>query len=250
MLMMRPPTAPFSRIIGRAAERIATNALLRFVLMTVSKSSSSIRRIRPSFVMPALFTSTSSRPCASMMRSSVSESDLETAMSHVATSALPPSALISSTTCWSLSAERATATTCSPSFASRLAMAAPMPREAPVTKATRFSVMMTTPSRSLPRPSSLRSRQRVRARQRIHGQPAIDLLQQSGEHATRRELDEPRVRGRRDLLHRLFPADGLHDLIDEQPLDGHDVGVRLGGDVGVHDAWIPRRVMKLDLLKL
>ena len=45
MLMIRPL---LDRIIGRAAARIATKALLRFVSMTVSKSSSSMRRIRPS----------------------------------------------------------------------------------------------------------------------------------------------------------------------------------------------------------
>src|SRR5665213_1087176 len=57
-------------------------------------------------------------------------------------SAEPSRAAISSQTCLSLSALRAMAITCSPSPARRRATAAPIPREAPVTNATRFSVMI------------------------------------------------------------------------------------------------------------
>jgi hypothetical protein len=91
--------------------------------------------------MPALLTRTSSRPCVSAIFSIASASALASAISTVICSALPPSLLISSTTCWSLSALRATAMTWRPSFARRLAMAAPIPRDAPVTNATRFSVI-------------------------------------------------------------------------------------------------------------
>ena len=93
MLMIRPV---LDRIISRAAVRMATNALFRFVLMTASKSSSSMRRIRPSLVMPALFTSTSSRPCLSAICSIAAASALASAMSQASGSAEPPSALISS----------------------------------------------------------------------------------------------------------------------------------------------------------
>src|SRR5207248_7599082 len=54
----------------------------------------------------------------------------------------PPSDFTLSTTLLSLSALRATATTCRPSFARRLTIASPMPLEPPVTIATRLSVIV------------------------------------------------------------------------------------------------------------
>src|SRR5947208_14086841 len=63
-------------------------------------------------------------------------------MSQTIGSADPPELVISSQTAVSLSRLRAMATTCRPSLASWRTMAAPIPRDPPVTIATRFSVML------------------------------------------------------------------------------------------------------------
>jgi hypothetical protein len=66
-------------------------------------------------------------------------------------SADPPAAFTSSQTCASLSALRAIATTWSPSAASRRTIAAPIPREPPVTSATLFSFITNSQLRPVAR---------------------------------------------------------------------------------------------------
>ena len=125
---------------------------------------------------------------------------------------------ISRQTCFSLSALRATATTCRPSLASRRTIASPMPRDPPVTMATRFSscILRARALASAWHGRALCHSSRLRRRKRFHRQPAIDLLQQPRQHATRRQLDPACVALRDQRLHRLFPAHGLDDLIDQQ----------------------------------
>ena len=60
---------PFCFIIGRLAARMSAKAPLRLVARVRSQSSSLKRMTRPSTAMPALFTSTSRRPCALTMPS-------------------------------------------------------------------------------------------------------------------------------------------------------------------------------------
>ena len=191
----------------RAAERMATKALLRLVSITTSKSASSIRRSSPSLVIPALLTSTSSRPWLSATRSIDEARAPESAMSQTTGSAEPASSWLrtSSHTCRSLSALRATATTCRPSLASRRTIAAPIPRDPPVTMATRFS-FITPLLRSL-----------LHA---LHRQPPVNPPRQSSQCTARGQLDEPARWGfGHQRLHRLFPAHRLDDLLNELLLD-------------------------------
>ena len=142
------------------------------------------------------------------------------------------------TTSLSLSRLRAAATTCRPSLREALD-----DRLADAARAAGHECYAFLGHDCVP----VRVFERVRARERLDGQAAVDLLQQPRQHAARRQLDEPRVRLRRKLLHRLLPANRLDDLVDEQSLDGRDVGVRLRGDVRVHRR---ARRANLDLLQL
>ena len=128
------------RIMGREAARHAVKTERRLTLITSSKSSSLIRRISPSRVIPALLTRISSLPAVSAIFSTVSPSAFLSPRSQVWNSADPPAALISSTRLSSASAERASPKTWCPSAARRRAMPRPMPRLAPVTMASRFSI--------------------------------------------------------------------------------------------------------------
>ena len=128
---------------------------------------------------------------------------------------------------WSLSALRATATTCRPSFARRLTIAAPMPREPPVTNATRFSVMidllsghgmpralrLTSPPFSVSAVASVStgSRRLIRFASPASVRPGASSTNRAvGASATQR-------------LHRLLPPHRLDDLLDQQLLDRRDV---------------------------
>ena len=86
--------------------------------------------------MPALFTRMSIRPWRAITPPTASSALAGAATSTVANSARPPAAVISSATGRAFS-PRAAATTVAPCFASVCAIARPMPRDAPVTSATR-----------------------------------------------------------------------------------------------------------------
>src|SRR5262245_45539697 len=123
----------------RAASCARKNGPLRFVAKTVSQLSSvaSSRSLRPTEVIPALLTSTSSRPkCRSVFAISDSRLAVSATLALIAIPWLPAFA-ISATTCAAASAlEWKFTTTACPSRARRSAIARPMPREAPVTTAT------------------------------------------------------------------------------------------------------------------
>ncbi len=129
--MMRPP---FCFSIGRMAACVSVNAAVRLVAMTASQSSRFIRISSWSRVIPALQTTMSSRPCVLTISPGTFASAASSVTSSVNASARPPAATISSAVAFALSA-RAAQITSAPCAASRVAMAFPMPREAPVTSA-------------------------------------------------------------------------------------------------------------------
>src|SRR5688572_28750414 len=170
--------------------------------------SSSVSRL-----IPALFTSTSMRPCFSATSSTIFCTAAESDTSHWIASALPPAPAMEFTTAASLSAPLATATTWYPSAARRRAIASPIPRLAPVTMATRFSVM------DLGRQASAAlSGQCVGSVEARHARAPLHFLQQARQHAAGSKLDEA-APGGHERLHGLAPADGLRNLPDQQLLD-------------------------------
>ena len=99
-------------------------------------------------MIPALFTSTSTGPnSASAWSKSLLTADASATSAPIAI-ARPPAALMTATTSSASAALEAKLTTVrKPSAASRLATAAPMPFEAPVTIAVRISFDMSRPPR-------------------------------------------------------------------------------------------------------
>ena len=131
--MMRPLRC---LIIGLSTACTLVNAAVRFVWMTASQSSRFIRSISVSRVMPALFTRMSMRPLPAMMAATAASTPAASVTSSPIDSADPPASRIASAVPLAFS-PRAAATTCAPAAARRVATARPMPRDAPVTRATR-----------------------------------------------------------------------------------------------------------------
>src|SRR5215211_7113621 len=132
MLMMLPP--PRSSI-ERAAIWLRTNTALRLTSMTCrkwSRGSSSAGYARP---MPALLTTTSTRPKRSSVNAMSLSRSSSTLTSHV-TVARPSTSAASRS---SRSARRAAPMTWAPAAESTRAKRSPSPLEAPVTTATRPS---------------------------------------------------------------------------------------------------------------
>ena len=129
MFTMLPLRAPI--IVLRTA-LVQRNVERRSVAITLSKSSSFMRSTRPSRVMPALFTRQSTPPSASIacLKASFTESELLT--SHANVNVLTPNSLAIASAC-SGQPPREIRTTSEPRAASSLAMARPIPRDAPVT---------------------------------------------------------------------------------------------------------------------
>mmetsp|Transcript_131703 Transcript_131703/g.328421 ORF Transcript_131703/g.328421 Transcript_131703/m.328421 type:complete len:221 (+) Transcript_131703:642-1304(+) len=132
MLMILPQrflVIPFSTAL------VTRNTELRFVLMTASQASSFMRIINVSFVMPALLTKMSTPPYSPSMALSTAAT-----LSGSTTSSFMPVPFKSPPKRAAMASaplsDVAVPTTVAPAFAKRSAMAAPMPREAPVTNAT------------------------------------------------------------------------------------------------------------------
>src|SRR3954453_2236918 len=114
-------------IIPRATARHVWKTPPRFVLMTSFQSSSGIRASRPSRVTPALFTRMSRSPASRTRR---------LASSALATSACTAVAPASAATCSASSRpELELSVTLAPARANSSAIARPIPREPPVTRA-------------------------------------------------------------------------------------------------------------------
>mmetsp|Transcript_94403 Transcript_94403/g.240251 ORF Transcript_94403/g.240251 Transcript_94403/m.240251 type:complete len:244 (+) Transcript_94403:170-901(+) len=130
--MMRPHRA---LVMSLRTALVMRKTELRFVLMTSSQSWSFMRSISVSLVMPALLTKMSTWPYAALISfntcSTLAESTTSSFMplplrlpvKRTEIASAPPS-------------DVAVPTTVAPASARRCAMAAPMPREAPVTRAT------------------------------------------------------------------------------------------------------------------
>src|SRR6266851_1327312 len=130
MLTMRPPPC---RSITLTAARQHRKTLVRSTSMTRCQSSSESSQIgneRP--VIPALLTSTSRRPQAPSTRATAPSTSLARVTSPTSAKAprpTPRAAVSTPSASWSSRATRA------PSAARRVAMASPIPRAAPVTRA-------------------------------------------------------------------------------------------------------------------
>src|SRR6516164_6642204 len=121
----------------RAAARVAWKAAFRLTVNTSSQSASFIRTSRPSRVMPALFTRTSSRPKCSWVWATARWTSSPRTRSATMPWALTPRPSSSATTSAIRAASRPTIANDRPSSANPRAMARPIPRVAPVTSATR-----------------------------------------------------------------------------------------------------------------
>ncbi len=109
--------------------------------MTVSQSDALILKRRLSRRTPALLTRMVGAPSSAAMRSIAACTWASSETSQPTASARPPAAVICSTVSLQAASSRSMTATARPSAASRTAVAAPMPRAAPVTTATRCSVV-------------------------------------------------------------------------------------------------------------
>ena len=120
----------------RATARVQLNVPVRFTLSTRSHCSSDMRSRSESSVMPALFTRISRPPKAVWTFFTVVVAASESTTLHWNTSARRPSSRIAgATSCSAPSVNRSQRARSAPSRASLREIAAPMPREAPVTRA-------------------------------------------------------------------------------------------------------------------
>src|SRR6267143_4734966 len=131
-MMMRPPL--FMYFSAACVAAIVPRTLMS---ITRSISSSVVSSNVFGMAVPALFTSTSSRPKVAKVFSTALLTAPTSAASAWIAIALPPSSSIALTTAEAALASFAyVMATLAPSAARRFAMAAPMPREPPVTSAT------------------------------------------------------------------------------------------------------------------
>src|SRR4051794_9151204 len=151
VLTIRASTGPSAFARSRqyaAAWREGANVPRRWTAITASHSAGSMLTSIRSRRIPALLTSTSRRPNASIARATIAPASSKSATLPPSTTASPPAATISSTTDWAgersapsppTSPPRSLTTTFAPWPASNSACSRPMPRPAPVTRATRPS---------------------------------------------------------------------------------------------------------------
>src|SRR5579875_1892392 len=125
--------------------RVIRNAPRRCTASTVSQSSSVILNSRLSRITPALFTSTVGAPRPLATRPTAASTWSRLLTSAATASARPPASVISLTVPAQEASSRSSTPTAIPSAARRRAVAAPMPRAAPVTMATRCSCDIRTP---------------------------------------------------------------------------------------------------------
>src|SRR3989441_3924513 len=131
-MMMRPPG-----FMCLSAACVATSVPRTLMSITRSISSSVVSSKVFGMAVPALFTSTSSRPkVATVFSTAPLTASMSAAFAWIAT-AFPPLSSIALTTAEAALASFAyVMATLAPSAARRFAIAAPMPREPPVTSAT------------------------------------------------------------------------------------------------------------------
>src|SRR5438309_3163450 len=193
--------------MGRMAACASVKEAVRFVARTRSQSSRFIRSNSWSRVTPALLMRMSSRPCLSATASGRRPSATASVTSAPTASARPPAPAIAATVAAALS-PRAAATTIAPCAASLVAIARPIPRDAPVTSATR-------PVRSNME-LRLDGRQIAGAANADDRGLAMDLANQPAQNGARTHLNiRGDALGRKAVHHRL-PAYGRRHLRDQR----------------------------------
>jgi hypothetical protein len=133
MLTMAP--SPLVRRNGVAA-LLRTNAVVTLKWNERSRKPALVSRNGRGIVPPALFTTTSTRPNSPVAAATISSTASLSFTSVGSTSASRPNPRTSAATSSSCSLVRAASTTLAPASAKVRAIAAPMPRPAPVTIAT------------------------------------------------------------------------------------------------------------------
>src|SRR5436190_1606417 len=175
--------------------------------------------------MPALFTRMSSRPCLATTVPGSASSAAESVTSIDTASARPPPAVMAAAVSAALSA-RAAATTVAPWRASVVAMARPIPRDAPVTSAI------------LPVSWNMSGTQRLDLRQVVwraeghHRGVAMDLANQSAQDAAWTNLNIRCGPFRRKAADDVIPAHGRRHLRDERLHRTRGGTLRFGIDIG------------------
>src|SRR6516225_11297595 len=119
------------------AARLIRNAPRRCTPSTVSQSASVILNSRLSLITPALLIRTTGGPRSAATLPTAASTWSAWLTSAPTAMARPPASVIASTVPVQAEASRSSTATAMPSVASRVAVAAPMPRAAPVTMATR-----------------------------------------------------------------------------------------------------------------
>ena len=132
-LIMRPD---FCRTMILEIALVQLKALFRLTLMTASQSSSFMRIIKPSRVIPALFTSTSICPYRSITVSTQSDTDALSATSTCVKEASGPNSFAVASPASVLTSQIATLAPCLAKFS---AVTFPIPAAPPVTMTTFFS---------------------------------------------------------------------------------------------------------------
>src|SRR5580704_16140568 len=228
-------------VMACCAQRCAP---VKFVRSTASQSSAFMRTANPSRVIPALLTRMSSRPNFSMAWRKPDFTCSPSATSIATARASPPAAAISATTPANFSALRAAAATRAPACDKAIAVARPIPCDAPVTRATRsFRLNMGFCSTGfslcgLSHASFNRTQAGacvtlrfrgfgLRLREPLQGRPqgffilhvehvyrAVNLPQQPGEDAPGPYLDKGVDALVDQLAHGFFPANRQSDLAD------------------------------------
>ncbi len=134
MLMILPP--PASRI-SRPAAWPHSSAPVTLTASTRAKTSAGKSRNGASVAMPALFTSTSTRRQRAATAANAASTLARSATSSTIAHAVVAMGSIARATFSAAATSRSASTTAQPSSCSRRAIAAPIPRPAPVTTATR-----------------------------------------------------------------------------------------------------------------
>src|SRR6185369_7579186 len=222
--MIRPKRL---RIINLVAARARRKVAVRLTWITSSQSSSRSCTNRLSRVMPALAIRMSTCPiAASAAGTSASTSALSERL-HGSTWTRSPSLPANESSTSRRVPEIATVAPCP---CNACAIAPPMPPVAPVTSAVlpvKSNINVSFPG------ASGRGRQGVLGRRNIVGSPdrhadrAIgDALDQPAQHLAGADFEEPRDAMRRHVGHRLAPAHGAGDLLDQAAANLVGIGDR------------------------
>src|SRR4051794_40294910 len=230
--------------------RVMRNAPRRWTFMTVSQSSSLILNSMLSRVTPALLISTVGAPSSAAIRSTAAWTCSASLTSAPTARARPPAASMAWTVFFASASFRSSTATANPSSASRRAVAAPMPRAAPVTTATRAvpASLINVPFLRMPagsRASSPGARPRAATdRLRAHHLDPVEALLEGRGHEPPPRCEDPDQRHAGPALTCVVALQaGLERGVHPDAPD-RDAGVAGGGDQG--NAFLGRGVGVVD----